>query len=304
LMGNLGRPGYGATTEGTWPYTYDACDLGTLPNQTNPQGTGPVSALTTGAGPGGVLSYLPGQRMSACTCPGEDHAGPAVTYGRGVPEVDILEAQIDLSIPQGQVSQSAQIAPFDPFYQYVNVTPEIVQYNTQLTGFNSYKGGLYQEAVSSLTYISSDVYQGTNGDFGVYGIEVYANPNDRSGGHITWMASGVESWTMNPAAIGANADAQISQRLIAEEPMAMVINFGMSNSFQTVNFDDLVWPAELLIDYVRVYQRSDGKIGCDPADRPTATYIANHENAYTNPNLTTWDQAGYSWPKNSLIDTC
>ncbi|TFY73139.1 hypothetical protein EWM64_g10873, partial [Hericium alpestre] len=28
-MGNLGRAGYGASLEGMWPYTYDACDVGT-----------------------------------------------------------------------------------------------------------------------------------------------------------------------------------------------------------------------------------------------------------------------------------
>ncbi len=33
-MGNLGRAGYGGTLEGLWPYTYNECDLGTLPNQT------------------------------------------------------------------------------------------------------------------------------------------------------------------------------------------------------------------------------------------------------------------------------
>lgn len=54
-MGNLGRPGYGATTEGTWPYTYDSCDVGTLPNQTTVDGTGPDAALTSGAN-GGSLS--------------------------------------------------------------------------------------------------------------------------------------------------------------------------------------------------------------------------------------------------------
>lgn len=48
MMGNLGRPGYGATTEGTWPYTYDSCDIGTLANQTNVAGTGPEDALTSG----------------------------------------------------------------------------------------------------------------------------------------------------------------------------------------------------------------------------------------------------------------
>jgi beta-glucanase (GH16 family) len=33
-MGNLARPGYGGTTDGMWPYSYDTCDIGTLPNQT------------------------------------------------------------------------------------------------------------------------------------------------------------------------------------------------------------------------------------------------------------------------------
>ncbi len=33
-MGNLGRAGYGGTLDGMWPYTYDSCDVGTLPNQT------------------------------------------------------------------------------------------------------------------------------------------------------------------------------------------------------------------------------------------------------------------------------
>lgn len=32
-MGNLGRAGYGATVNGLWPYTYDACDVGTVANQ-------------------------------------------------------------------------------------------------------------------------------------------------------------------------------------------------------------------------------------------------------------------------------
>ena len=33
-MGNLGRAGYGASLDGMWPYTYDACDVGTVANQT------------------------------------------------------------------------------------------------------------------------------------------------------------------------------------------------------------------------------------------------------------------------------
>lgn len=100
-FGNLGRAGYGATSDGTWPYSYDSCDVGTLPNQTNPAGTGPEAALnaTNFLGTSGPLSYLPGQRLSACTCPGEDHPGPNVNVGRGVPEVDALEAGVRTIYP-------------------------------------------------------------------------------------------------------------------------------------------------------------------------------------------------------------
>lgn len=52
--------------------------------------------------------------MSACTCKGEDHPGPNVRTGRGAPEIDILEAE-NANIAgrlQGEVSQSAQIAPY------------------------------------------------------------------------------------------------------------------------------------------------------------------------------------------------
>lgn len=78
---------------GTWPYSYDACDIGTLANQTNPDKLGPEAALDTGSGDS-ALSYLPGQKLSACTCQGEDHPGPNVGVGRSAPEIDIIEAQV------------------------------------------------------------------------------------------------------------------------------------------------------------------------------------------------------------------
>ncbi|SRR5258708_5607151 len=84
--GNLGRAGYGASTEGTWPYTYDSCDVGTYPNQQYKNGTPPSSQTLRKPG---TLSTLPGQKLSSCSCPGSDHPGPAVTDGRGVPEIDV-----------------------------------------------------------------------------------------------------------------------------------------------------------------------------------------------------------------------
>lgn len=112
-VGNLGRAGYGATLEGIvrtslstralhwqffqWPYSYDSCDVGTVANQTV---NGRPAVATTNGDPdrGGVLSYLPGQRLSRCTCSGENHPGPKHTdgtfVGRSAPEIDLFEAQV------------------------------------------------------------------------------------------------------------------------------------------------------------------------------------------------------------------
>jgi hypothetical protein len=97
--GNLGRAGYGATLDGMWPYVYDSCDAGTMPNQT--LNGGPPAALHSGENDGeksfGELSFLPGQRLSRCTCPGESHPGPIHSsdgsyVGRSAPEIDIFGA--------------------------------------------------------------------------------------------------------------------------------------------------------------------------------------------------------------------
>jgi len=44
----------------------------------------------------------------------------------------------------------------------------------------------------------------------------------------------------------------------------------------------MTFPAEMLIDYVRVYQRKGYEnIGCDPPDYPTMDYINKHLVAYS-----------------------
>ena len=99
----------------------------------------------------------------------------------------------------------------------------------------------------------------------------------------------------------------------------------MSPGFQQQDYEHMTFPAYMYVDYVRVYQRegldTDQSIGCDPSKRPTADYIAkyvsslsclpikltillSHAPAYNNPNYTTWAQAGYNFPLNSLYDGC
>jgi len=62
-----------------------------------------------------------------------------------------------------------QVAPFDAGYQFNNASSAVTQYNTDLTSWNSYLGGQYQQAISSLTYFDTNYYVGTTGDFNVYG---------------------------------------------------------------------------------------------------------------------------------------
>ncbi len=106
-MGNLGRPGYASTTDGLWPYSYwDKCDYGITKNQSAPDG----------------LSFLPGMRLPACVCTADSGEHPSMGKSRSAPEIDALEASVGYLDPPsgaaiGSASQSAQIAPFDIWYQ-------------------------------------------------------------------------------------------------------------------------------------------------------------------------------------------
>ncbi|KAI0068616.1 glycoside hydrolase family 16 protein, partial [Artomyces pyxidatus] len=317
-MGNLGRAGYGASLEGMWPYTYDACDVGTVANQTV---NGQPSAATINGDPynGGTLSYLPGQRLSRCTCPGESHPGPKHSdgsyVGRSAPEIDVFEAQVRgnpttpaIELPlMGEVSQSAQWAPMNAGYVWLNNSDNMVIYNTSGSAQNTYTGGATQQATSVVTLTNQECYEGAGSDgcFSVYGFEPGFDD-----AYITWMSSGTPAWTLNAAGMAADPLVQISARPIPQEPMAsqayIIMNMGMSTNFGQVDVAHIPFPVHMYIDYVRVYQPSNARnIGCDPKDYPTSDYINRYIEAYTNPNLTTWsNDYGQPFPKNKFLGQC
>ncbi|KAG5652377.1 hypothetical protein H0H81_005207 [Sphagnurus paluster] len=288
-MGNLARPGYPATTDGMWPYTYNECDVGTFPNQTNRDGLGPAAALHSDQSRAKYnyeLSWLSGQRASACSCPGSDHPGPTVKQGRGAPEIDIFEAERDKAATTGHVvSQSAQFAPFTHDYLYNNATNDQWQiFSPNVTRPNNYRGSAVQQAVSGIVQLRPDMFQGSGKRFTTVGFEYWANPNNIAETYITWQVDGVQSHQVTAAAVGPDQGAGgsgVGQRRIPEEPMSIILNLGMSPNWQTIDLSTLMFPAEFLIDYVRVYQRKgQTNIGCNPKAFPTEDYINNHKEAY------------------------
>ncbi|KAK4703627.1 beta-glucan synthesis-associated protein KRE6, partial [Phenoliferia sp. Uapishka_3] len=168
-------------------------------------------------------SQLPGQRLSACTCPEDvnEHPGPNVNTGRGAPEIDLLEAQIDHSGVVGSASQSMQIAPMDAGYLWKNETPYIQVWNDTRTTQNQWKGAIYQESMSLQTTTDATSYEGAG--YSTFGYE-YEPGGD---GRITWAVNGSQTWQINADAMGPNADTAIGQRLVSEEPMSIILNLAM-----------------------------------------------------------------------------
>ncbi|CCK68517.1 beta-glucan synthesis-associated protein SKN1 KNAG_0B00690 [Huiozyma naganishii CBS 8797] len=281
-MGNLARPGYLASTDGVWPYSYNSCDAGITPNQSSPDG----------------ISYLPGQRLSACTCDGEDHPNPGI--GRGAPEIDILEGEVDTVLGVGLASQSLQVAPFDiwymPDYNFIEI------YNFTTTTMNGYCGGPFQQAVSAVTSLNTSWYQfGPDaGSFQTFGLEYR---NDDTDGYLQWSIGNKPTYTIHATTLHPNGN--INWRQISKEPMSIVMNLGISNNWAYIDWRSIFFPVTFSIDFIRIYQPTDAtSLTCDPPDYPTYDYIQGHLLAYTNPNLTHWDQAGFSTPKNILTGKC
>lgn len=267
-MGNLGRPGYASTTDGTWPYSYhDVCDLGITANQSDPDG----------------LQALPGMRYPACTCDGEDHPSPGKS--RSAPEIDVIEASVNFLVPPGSdgvgsASQSFQVAPFDTFWR--PNTNWIEVYDPSVSMMNAYQGGIYQQALSTVTNLNNAWYDGNA--YQTYSFDY--TPGDQ--GYVSWHVGQERTWSVVANAVGPNGN--IGQRVMPQEPMSIVANFGMSPGFANLNFTGLatLMPATMRLDYIRIYQDSDDELTCDPVGYPTTEFISSHAKAYTNPNLTAW----------------
>lgn len=261
-MGNLGRPGYLATTDGLWPYTYNECDVGITPNQSSPDG----------------INKLPGQRLTSCGCKGSDHPTPGT--GRGAPEIDIIEVSGDWGgMGIAVATQSYQVAPFDvwwyPNYEFME-TPD---YSTSFV--NTYTGGPFQQAVSTTSMLNNSWYDGIMYQKYAYEYTPGTTPNSS----IAWWVGDEMTMRFDARALGPNGN--IGQRIVSEEPMSLVLNLGISNAWVDINWAALKFPTVMRVDYVRWYQKEgEEMVTCDPPGYETTEYIKNHPEAYNNPNYT------------------
>ena len=148
---------------------------------------------------------------------------------------------------------------------------------------NAYQGGPFQQALSGLTNLNNDWYDGK--EYALYNF--YYTPGPK--GNVIWSVADEPVWKLDARAIGPNGN--VGQRTIPQEPMSMIMNFGMSPGFSELNLTGIATtlPATFRFDYVRIYQ-SEGStsITCDPPGYETTKYIKDHMDAYTNPNKTLW----------------
>ncbi len=92
--------------------------------------------------------------------------------------------------------------------------------------------------MSSLTQLPDDMFQGSGANFKTLGFEYWGNSKNRDEGFITWQVDGKPTHRVGAAAMGPDKGtdgSQVSQRIIPEEPMSIVLNLGISRAwFSTV----------------------------------------------------------------------
>jgi Beta-glucan synthesis-associated protein SKN1/KRE6/Sbg1 len=79
-------------------------------------------------------------------------------------------------------------------------------------------------------------------------------------------------------------------------------NTNCAANWQTIDLSTMTFPAEMRIDYVRVYQREGNEnVGCDPPDYPTTEYINKHPVAYSSLSCS---QRGISFMRADSVASC
>lgn len=122
--------------------------------------------------------------------------------------------------------------------------------------------GPFQQAFSGLSTLNNQWYQtppSGDGQFQTYAFNYI--PGSSSSSMIEWYVGDTPLWKLQAASLGATGN--IGQRPIAEEPMSIIMNLALSESFAKIEWTKLQFPSVMKFDYIRIYQDTES-ITCDP----------------------------------------
>ena len=271
LLGNLGRLGYPASLEGLWPWSYNTCDTVAASGQSDWNN-----------------SAIGAQKFSACGDWSADY-GFAANVGRGVPQADVLVSEVPAGAWDGTrgahlisgLTVGPKIPPNtahgagstgDCTHTADKCTGiRVAQEFRHDTGMDSYcmstTDGQLADTVHDCVSADINVYETHFDSYHTYGL--YIEP-DQS---MVWYVDGLAVFTLNSSGLTSktnpdNTSQTVAARHVPTEPLYMAL--GLSS----VDASSVTLPAEMQVDYVRLWQGTDHTLGCDPAGHPTAAYAA------------------------------
>lgn len=104
----------------------------------------------------------------------------------------------------------------------------------------SYRGSAVQQAISTLTDLPADIFNGSGAQFYTFGFEYWTDPAHPEQGYITWQANGKQSLRVGANSVDEDPlpdGSGVGRRLIPEEPMVRILPFSSAHSC------DLIFPA-------------------------------------------------------------
>lgn len=194
-------------------------------------------------------------------------AGLRPYQGRGAPEIDLLELQLP------HISQSYQVAPIDPRWR-LGGEGSLPAGSLELlprggTALNSYRGDEVKQTLSANTPAAPHAPWFEQDGGVIIGTEYQPRQyrpdgSVARGGYISWYLGGELTWHMTDGALAPDAATPVGQRLIPEEPMAIVIELAASKLWTpALRLGSMALPASFDVEYVRVYQPADNvQVGC------------------------------------------
>ncbi|KAG2482848.1 hypothetical protein HYH03_018239 [Edaphochlamys debaryana] len=285
-LGNLGRTGYLRSSEGLWPHSYNTCD--TLATEKKPN-----------------WSDNP-QRINRCNSP----------EGRGAPEIDLLEAGVWKKedgkggyYMQAEVSTSLPISPILPNGLHWLDDPESMKFATYNDPYLQSKPNPWNGPLSYSTGVNADGTPKWHNRPGNYLSDYLSGIHHLNSSYFTsfqrwgldWQPGEYIRWYINDVLIQGGtghkaggevnkkalvartngANESIGERFIPLEPSYINIFLAMADNFAPIDHENLVLPASMEVDYVRIWQRRDRiNIGCSPPDFPTQEYINANRDFY------------------------